>query len=119
MSLKRRVIRRYLRYDKITGLIETECILTLQAKGHMRIELEGVSYRLMDVVYVLVNGDIPEHTKVVQINKNKIDFRLDNLHLDTSKRDKIAIKKAQEEARQKAITLDERFDARRIQFSIG
>lgn len=82
--LKRRKLRKYIIYDNLTGLIDTKCEITLQAKGYMRILIENKTYRLSDVIWTLIHGALPEHARVLQLNKNKLDFRLSNLYLDMS-----------------------------------
>ena len=105
--LKRRHIRRLIDYNKLIGLVTTDCELSLQAKGYLRIVIDNKTYRLSNVVYVLIHGSIPEHATVIQLNKNKLDFRLDNLYLDMSKAEKI---KKQEVLQEQ----EERFKSRQI-----
>jgi len=83
--LVRRKIRRLLTYNNITGIVETKCKLTLQSIGYMRIKIDKTSYKLIDVIYILVHGEIPEYAKVIHLNNNKMDFRLVNLGLDMSR----------------------------------
>lgn len=108
--LKRRQLRRYISYDKITGLILTEYEITLQAKGYVRVLINGEMHRLSDVIWALVHGSLPEHAKVIQLSKNKLDFRLSNLYLDMTRVElinkKIAVKSNEEFFKNRTITKD-------------
>jgi len=108
--LKRRDIRRFIRYDKITGLITTKCEITLQAKGYLRVLINGQTHRLTNVVWALVHGSVPDNTVVIQLNKNKLDLRIENLYLDMTKAEKIkkedAIKNSEENLKARRITKD-------------
>jgi len=87
--LVRRKLRKLINYDKDSGLVLTRCSLSLQSAGYVRIEIDGVSYRLVDVLYILANGELPRHTQVIQKNKSKLDFRLSNLEIDFTKVNKM------------------------------
>ena len=87
--LVRRKLRKLINYDKDSGLVLTRCSLSLQSAGYVRIEIDGVSHRLVDVLYILANGELPRHTQVIQKNKSKLDFRLSNLEIDFTKVNKM------------------------------
>ena len=87
--LVRRKLRKLINYDKDSGLVLTRCSLSLQSAGYVRIEIDGVSHRLVDVLYILANGELPRHTQVIQKNKSKLDFRLSNLEVDFTKVNKM------------------------------
>ena len=87
--LIRRKLRQLINYDKDSGLVLTNCKLMLQSAGYVRIEIDGVSHRLVDVLYILANGELPKHTQVIQKNKSKLDFRLSNLEIDFTKVNKL------------------------------
>ena len=87
--LIRRKLRQLINYDKDSGLVLTNCKLMLQPLGYVRIEIDGVSHRLVDVLYILANGELPKHTQVIQKNKSKLDFRLSNLEVDFTKVNKL------------------------------
>jgi len=83
--LKRRHIRRELKYDKIRGLITTSYPVSMQEAGHMRVKVNGKSYRMVEVLWCYVHGELHEHAKIVQLDGNKLNFQIDNLALDNSK----------------------------------
>lgn len=123
--LVRRKLRKFIKYDKVTGVIETECKLTLQTVGFARIEIDNVSYRLVEVLYILVHGEIPTLATVVQVNKKaRLDFRLCNLELDYTKRDKaikekgvVARRELRQLKKQDEINHDKFMKDRRYDFS--
>jgi len=98
--LRRSLLKRLIKYNHKTGLIQTECDLSLQISGYMRIHIKGVSYRLVNVLWFMLKKEIPQHTQVVQINNSKLDFRLSNLVLDTSRLDNMQ-DKAEKAAKRK------------------
>lgn len=84
--LIRRHIRGKFKYDKDTGIVTTVYKLSMRTEGHMRVHIDSkTSYRLVEVIYAFVKGELPEHAKILQLNGNKLDFRFINLALDNSK----------------------------------
>ena len=57
----------------------------MQEAGHLRVKIENDTYRMTEVIWALVHGSLPDNAKIVQLDKNKLNFRLSNLALDNSK----------------------------------
>lgn len=83
--LIRRELRKLIKYNRLTGLVITNCPLSLQERGHVQIRIDGDNHRLTNVLWILVHGTLPEQGIITQKNGCKIDFTLDNLELDTDK----------------------------------
>jgi len=92
--LRHRYIKDHISYDKITGLIDCKYRVSMQEAGHMRVNIDGKSYRMAEVIWTLVHGKVPRHTKVLQLDGNKLNFTLSNLALDNTEALKVQIQKA-------------------------
>jgi len=123
--LRRSILNRLIDYNPETGLVLTECELNLQVSGYMRIQIKGISYRLVNVLWFMLHGKLPEHVQVIQVNTAKLDFRLSNLILDTSKldrleekADKATVRKEKKELKIQALKdkkeMEQRFKDRRL-----
>lgn len=83
--LKRRHIRKHIRYTKLTGLIECTYPMSMQEAGHLRVKIDNKAYRMTEVIWCYVHGTLPEHAKIIQLDGNKLNFQISNLVLDNSK----------------------------------
>jgi len=110
IQMTKRKLKKMIDYDPNTGVIKTECTVTLQHIGFMQIRIDNKNYKLHEMLYIIVHGALPTDGIVKYDNGNKLDNRIDNLCIGyTSK----------QEVKRKQLANDQAMRDRKITFAIG
>lgn len=107
--IKQLTLKKLIDYDLGTGVVNTECTITLREIGFMQINIEGKNYKLHEILYILVYGELPKDAIVIYNNGNRLDNRLDNLGIGyTYKQQRVKDANNKKNRKQRSINKEKR-----------